>query len=418
MIPLVDALTAAAAKRIAVRLAASVREGELAVQFADGSRRMFGRPGGQPVASLRIHDDDLFRRVVLHGEIGFGEAYVDGLWDSDDLVTLLELGIANRRYVRFNLGWLGAASKLKDVHWHRGKRNTLAGAKYNIQAHYDLSNAFFATFLDETMTYSSAYFTSPDEPLSEAQRNKYGRLCEQAGMTSADHVLEIGGGWGGFAIYAAGRYGCRVTSITISQEQLAFARQRVEEAGLSDLVAIRFCDYRAIAGQYDKIVSIEMFEAVGAEYFTTFFAACDRALRPGGRMAMQVITVPDRSFAALRDGVNWVQKYIFPGGMLPSLAEIERALCRTDFVLTASEDIGAHYALTLRRWRERFESALPEVRALGFDERFIRMWRYYLAVCEAGFLTRNTGDLQIVFDKPAGRHVPTFERPAACIERG
>ena len=401
-------LASQAAKRIILRAASAMREGELTVDLPGGRRRIFGTPGAGRVARLRIHDDDFFWRVLLHGEIGAGEAYVDGLWDSDDLVALMELGVENRRHVQFSSTWLSRASKVKNVRLHRRRRNTAAQAKDNIHAHYDLSNDLFRLFLDETMSYSCAYFSSPGQPLADAQRNKYRMLCERAGIAQGDDVLEIGSGWGGFAIFAAERYGCRVTSITISQEQLELARFRVEEAGLADRVEIRFCDYRDLEGQYDKIVSIEMFEAVGAEYFSTFFEACNRALRPGGRMAMQTISLPDRAFAPVRDGVNWVQKYIFPGGMLPSIAEIERALHGTDLVIDGLEDIGAHYARTLRLWRERFLSRLPEVRALGFDTRFVRMWEYYLAVCEAGFATRNTGDLQIGFSKlPARTELPS-----------
>ncbi len=408
-------LAAQAAKRVILRAASVMREGELTVVLPGGKRRVFGTPGATPAATMRVHDDEFFSRVLLHGEIGAGEAYVDGLWDSDDLVALMELGVENRRHVQFSSMWMSRASKLKNVRLHRGRRNTEAQSKDNIHAHYDLSNDLFRLFLDETMTYSSAYFSSSDQPLADAQRNKYRMLCERAGITKDDHVLEIGSGWGGFAMFAAERYGCRVTSITISEEQFALARERVEQAGLSDRVEIRFCDYRDIEGQYDKIVSIEMFEAVGAEYFETFFQACDRALKPGGRMAMQTISLPDGAFIPVRDGVNWVQKYIFPGGMLPSIAEIERSLHKTDLVIDGLEDIGAHYALTLRQWRERFMSRLPEARALGFDTRFIRMWEYYLAVSEAGFLTRNTSDLQIGFSKlPVRAELP----PAAAASDG
>ena len=397
-----------AARRVVLGMASSMREGELCVVFPNGERRRFGRAGASPSTTLHIHDDEFFARILLGGEIGLGEAYADGLWHADDLVALIELGIANRRHVQLNASRLASLARLKNVRLHRGNRNTVERAKHNIHAHYDLGNEFFRLFLDETMTYSAAHFDSPEQPLADAQRNKYRMLCEQARIAAGDHVLEIGSGWGGFAIFAAQQYGCRVTSITISHEQLALARQRVAEAGLSDRVEILFCDYRNIDGQYDKIVSIEMFEAVGAEYFAAFFAVCARALRPGGRIALQTITVPDRSFEAIQDGVNWVQKYIFPGGMLPSLAAIEHSLRSTDLVIDAAQDIGAHYAITLRRWRERFISQLPAVRALGFDDRFIRIWEYYLALSEAGFLTRNTGDLQISIDRPLARTEPSW----------
>ena len=407
-------VTQQVAKRAIVGLASQMREGQLTAVFPDGKRHEFGGGDGR-TATLYIHDDEFFSRVLLHGEIGFGEAYVDGLWSSDDIVALLELGVANRRHVQFNASWLTQVSRLKNVRVHRGRRNTPENARDNIHAHYDLGNDFFRLFLDETLTYSCACFSSPGETLASAQRNKYRMLCERVGIRRGDHVLEIGSGWGGFAMFAAEEYGCRVTSITISQEQLALARERVADAGLQDRVSIEFCDYRDISGTYDAIVSIEMFEAVGADYFETFFRACDAALKPGGRMAMQTITTPDRSFAAVRDGVNWIQKYIFPGGMLPSVAELERSLRSTSLILTGVDDIGPHYAMTLRRWREAFMERLPEVRAMGFDTRFIRMWEYYLATSEAGFLTRNTSDVQVVFEKPLSRTMPSFAGPPACM---
>ncbi len=408
-----------AARRIVLSMASKLREGELTLVLPGGEKHVFGRSGSMPAATLFIHDDEFFARVLLHGEIGAGEAYADGLWHADDLVALIELGIANRRHMQLNASWLSTVARLKDLRFHRENRNTVDRAKDNIHAHYDLGNDFFRLFLDDTMTYSCAYFDMPEQSLEDAQRSKYQRLCERAAIAPSDHVLEIGCGWGGFAIHAAQTYGCRVTAITISHEQLAFARQRVADAGLADLVDVRLCDYRHVAGQFDKIVSIEMFEAVGAEYYEEFFSMCARLLRPGGRLTMQTITVPDRSFEALRDGVNWVQKYIFPGGMLPSIVVIERALRPTDLVLDGFDDIGAHYALTLRRWRERFLAQLPAVRDIGFDDKFIRTWEYYLALSEAGFLTRNTGDAQLTLAKPLARFEPRWSRAdsASQMER-
>jgi cyclopropane-fatty-acyl-phospholipid synthase len=381
-------------------MASSIADGELRARMPGGRVAVLGTPGAHRRASIDIHDDAFFRRVLLGGEIGFGEAYVEGLWDSDDIIGLLVFAIESRRTLQFNRGLLALPTRLRDLRLHRARRNTPRRAASNVHAHYDLGNAFFSLFLDETMTYSCAFFASPDDSLADAQREKYRRICRQVDLSGDDHVLEIGCGWGGFAIFAAQQYGCRVTCITISEEQLVYARRKVAEAALASLIEVEFRDYRNIAGQYDKIVSIEMVEAVGAEYFATFFEACDRALRPGGRMALQAITVPDRSFEALRAGVNWMQKYIFPGGMLPSVSAIERATRDTSLLISRLEDIGDHYATTLHHWRERFLSQLPAVRAMGFDDPFIRTWDYYLAACEAGFLTRNTSDLQIVFDKP------------------
>ena len=390
----------AMARRLVVGLASSIRDGRLSVEFPDGNMAVYGPLSAQRSATLRVLDNAFFTRVLLHGEIGFGEAYTDGLWSTEDLAGLLELGILNRRYPSLNASWLARLSRLRNRRLLPGRGNTRTKSKKDIHAHYDLGNGFFPLFLDETMTYSCALFSSEEEPLAEAQRNKYRAVCEKAGLAPGDSVLEIGTGWGGFALFAAQNYGCKVTTITISEEQLVLARQRVEEAGLSSAIDVRLCDYRDVTGQFDKIVSIEMFEAVGAKHFETFFHQCDAVLRPGGRMCMQVITVPNRAFQAQRDGLNWLQKHIFLRGVLPSISEIERALTSTALLISHVEEIGSHYIATLRWWRERFLANLPAVRALGFDDRFIRKWEYYLAACEAGFRTRTIGNLHVVFDKP------------------
>jgi cyclopropane-fatty-acyl-phospholipid synthase len=394
-------LAVEAARGLLVQLASRIKQGSLRIEFPDGSVRLFGQPGAAPAADLKILDPAFYRQVAIGGEIGFGEAYVDGSWQSSDLVSLLSLGILNRQNVSLKLPGLRRMTQLADRGLHLSRRNTADQARENILAHYDLGNDFFRLFLDQTLTYSCAVFSNPEQSLAEAQHTKYLMLCEKARIGRNDHVLEIGSGWGGFAIYAARKYGCRVTTITISQEQLALARRRVEGAGLADQVEVLLCDYRQIDGQYDAVVSIEMLEAVGAEYFPTFFKKVDESLKPGGHAAIQVITVPERNYVALREGVNWVQKYIFPGGMLPSLAEIERSLADSSLVITEVQDIGPHYATTLRRWRAAFWENLAAARALGFDDRFIRMWEYYLASSEASFITRNTSDLQIVLEKPA-----------------
>lgn len=392
-------LAVEAARGVLVQVASRIKHGSLRIEFPDGAVRLFGQAGAAPAADLTILDPAFYRQVALAGEIGFGEAYVDGVWRSSDLVTLLTLGILNRPHLNLNLPGLRRMTQLADRRLHLSRRNTSNQARENIHNHYDLGNDFFRLFLDQTLTYSCAYFSNPEQSLAEAQHNKYLMLCEKARVGRDDHVLEIGSGWGGFAIYAARNYGCRVTSVTTSEEQLALAQRRVEGAGLADQIEIVLCDYREISGQYDAVVSIEMLEAVGAEYLPTFFKKVDESLKPGARAAIQVITVPDRNYAALRDGVNWVQKYVFPGGMLPSLAEMERSLAETGLLITEVQDIGPHYATTLRRWRTAFMENLPAVRALGFDDRFIRTWEYYLAISEASFITRNTADLQVVFEK-------------------
>jgi len=327
---------------------------------------------------------------------------MDGLWSSPDLAALIAVAALNRESLALSAGWWRAPAELRRIIAHRLRRNTRSQSRRNISAHYDLGNDFFRLFLDETMTYSSAVFASPDQSLSDAQRNKYRLIAEGAGLGAGQHVLEIGSGWGGFALYAAGELGCRVTSITISKEQHDLARERVRAAGLQDLVDIQLRDYREISGTYDAIVSIEMLEAVGADFFETFFEACDRALAPGGKMSLQSITFPDAAYETQRRGANWIQTYVFPGGLCPSLAVIERASHNTRLLIRSVTDISPDYARTLRAWRTRFMTQLEPVRRLGFDEPFVRMWEYYLALSEAGFATGISQDLQIVFEKRRG----------------
>jgi cyclopropane-fatty-acyl-phospholipid synthase len=390
------------AERLGLAAAARIKVGCLTVVLPDGRRRVFGDPASEHRGEIHIHDEEAGVRILLHGEVGAGEGYVDGLWSSPDLEALIRLAALNRSALALAEGWwrvpFGVPRKLA----HRARRNTTTQARQNIAAHYDLGNDFYRLFLDDTMTYSSAVFDSPEQSLADAQRNKYRRIAEGAGLTRGMHVLEIGSGWGGFALYAAGDIGCRVTSITISREQHDLARERVRAAGLEGLVDIQMRDYRDIEGHYDAIVSIEMLEAVGAEYFSTFFEACDRALAPGGRLSLQVITFPDASYEAQRRGANWIQTYIFPGGLCPSLAVIERSMHGTRLLIREVSDIAPSYVRTLRAWRTRFLENVDAVRAQGFDDRFIRMWEYYLALSEAGFATGLTQDLQIVMEKGRG----------------
>jgi cyclopropane-fatty-acyl-phospholipid synthase len=284
---------------------------------------------------------------------------------------------------------------------HAARANRLGRSKRNIAAHYDLSNDLYATFLDDTMTYSAAFFESPTATLEEAQEAKYRRLAEKARVDAGCHVLEIGCGWGGFAVYAASTYGCRVTGITLSEEQAALARRRVTEAGLDHLVDIRIVDYREVDGSYDRIVSIEMLEAVGHRYLGTYFETIDRLLAPDGLAAIQVITIPEQRYASYRRRPDFIQRYIFPGGHLPSLEAMAGSMGqRSELYVDDVENIGMHYAETLRRWRERFLERGDDVRALGFDEPFVRMWEFYLAYCEAAFLARYIGDLQLVLTRP------------------
>jgi cyclopropane-fatty-acyl-phospholipid synthase len=374
----------------------------LAVELPDGSRHVFGDRASARRAEIRVHDMAALQRILVNGETGAGEGYMDGLWSSPDLVALIELASLNRASLALSAGWWRVPGQLVRTFAHRARRNTRAGSRRNIAAHYDLGNDFYRLFLDETLTYSSAVFASPDQSLADAQRNKYRIIAERAGLARGRHVLEIGTGWGGFALYAAGELGCRVTSITISRAQWELSRERVRAAGLEGLVDVQLRDYREISGTYDAIVSIEMLEAVGAEYFATFFAVCDRALAPGGRMSLQSITFPDAAYESQRRGANWIQRYIFPGGLCPSLAVIERSTRDTNLLITGVEDIAPHYVRTLRAWRNRFLEQLDAVRAMGFDDPFVRMWEYYLALSEAAFATGATQDLQLVFEKRRG----------------
>ena len=408
--------------RVGLEAAERIRHGRLTVVLPNGQRRVYGDPSSDMTAEIRLHDRQALVRILVGGETGGGEGFVDGLWSSPDVAALLRLAARNREALALANGWFRAPAQAARTLAHRRRRNTRTGARRNIAAHYDLGNDFYRLFLDETMTYSSAVFTSPDQPLADAQRNKYAVMAANAGLERGQHVLEIGTGWGGFALYAAGELGCRVTSVTISREQFELARERVRAAGLDDLVHIELRDYRDVTGTYDAIVSIEMLEAVGHENLPAFFEVCDRSLRPGGRLSLQVITFPDASYERQRQGANWIQTYIFPGGLCPSLAVIERATQDTRLLIRGTTDIADSYVLTLRAWRERFLTRVEEVRALGFDERFIRMWEYYPALSEAGFATGISQDQQIVLEKARGlgrapARRPAISRTPACAVR-
>ncbi len=385
------------AARLVLDRLSRVGRGHLVVRLPDGSVRTFsGRSeGASPVMELDVHRWRFFPRLLRRGDVGAGESYVDGDWSSPDLVGLTRWFLANEAELAPpNL--LGAIGRVRDRVAHLLRSNTRRQAKRNIHAHYDLSNELYAAFLDETMTYSSALFDRPGLNLEAAQRRKYRRLVEWAGLSAGDEVLEIGCGWGGFAEVAAGEVGCRVTGITLSDEQAAFARERLRRCGLEELVSIEVVDYRDVAGRFDAVVSIEMLEAVGHRFLDGFFAACDRVLRPGGRMALQTITIPDQVYDRYRRGTDWIRATIFPGGHLPSLGAIQGAMARrSSLVVERLDDMAEHYAITLRRWRRRFWAAEDRIRGLGFDDRFMRTWDFYLATCEAAFSQRQIGVLQL-----------------------
>ena len=386
--------------RSAMGLLKRMDRGSLRVELPDGRELQFGGRETGPDAHLKIHDFALARFVLFNGHLGAAEAYLRGLWDSDDLTAFLQYFAENRR--AFEAHFRGSAlARFAQRIAHLRRRNSRTGSKHNIEFHYDLGNAFYEQWLDPTMTYSSARFLDPNEDLARAQVNKYRSLAEQIDLKPEHHVLEIGCGWGGFAEYAAGTVGARVTGITISQEQLAFAQERMRRLGLEDRVTIEYRDYRDVTENYDRIVSIEMIEAVGEEYWPAYFGQLHDRLKPGGRVGLQAITICDDSFPIYRKSADFIQRYIFPGGMLPSPGALREQVQKVGLEWQADSFFGLDYAVTLKRWRDRFLTAWPEIRPLGFDERFRRMWEYYLAYCEAGFRSGNIDVGQITLTRPA-----------------
>lgn len=390
------------AKAIFLRSLESLRGGTLEL-ITDGRTLRFGEPCGELHATVAVDNERFFQRAVSGGDIGLGEAWMDGDWSSPDLVAVVRLAVRNlARDESHKL--LSAVRGGFDILRHRLRKNSVTGSRRNIRAHYDLSNDFFQLFLDRGMSYSCAFYEHGGDSLEAAQFQKLDRICRQLRLGPQDHVLEIGTGWGAFAEHAARHYGCRVTTTTISAEQYQYAWDRFACIPESDCIELLQQDYRNLRGQFDKIVSIEMFEAVGLRYYDDFFRACDRLLRPDGCMFLQTITMNDQTFPSYQRRSDWIQKYIFPGSELASVVEAMRSLARvTSLSLHHAEDIGRHYARTLADWRARFNGRLPEARALGFDERFIRMWDYYLGYCEGAFLERHIGDCQFFLTKKSWR---------------
>ncbi|MDB2677029.1 cyclopropane-fatty-acyl-phospholipid synthase family protein [Alphaproteobacteria bacterium] len=375
-----------AAQRILFFLLQNLKGGELQVALPDGEVVTFGKSSADGAAVLKVHDNAFFNRTLRHGAMGFAESYMDGQWSSPDIAKLLILFNNNMTMLQKSIGKNRLTQWLNRI-IHILRPNTREGAKRNIHAHYDLGNEFYALWLDATMTYSSALFRDSQQTLRDAQTEKYRALAASTNIGPDDHVLEIGCGWGGFAEFAAREIGCKVTGITISNEQLVFAQNRIAMAGLSDKVDFRFCDYRDLEEQFDRIVSIEMFEAVGESYWPTYFDQIHNCLKPGGKAGLQIITISEQRFESYRKKTDFIQRYIFPGGMLPSPERLDREFASADLSLLAREDFAHDYARTLEEWRHRFLDVWPEVKALGFDERFRNMWEYYLAYCEAGFST-------------------------------
>ena len=366
-----------------------------------GVTRRFGSPSRDGLdAAMTVHRSDFYRQIALEGSLGAAASYLDGDWDADDLTTAFRILARSMNSTSEMDRGVARAGRTVARFAHRLARNTVRGSRRNIEAHYDLSNEFFELFLDPTLMYSSALFEDESMSLEDASLAKLERICSVMDIGPDDDVIEIGTGWGGFAVHAAENYGAKITTTTISHNQHAKAIERVNDAGLNDRVNVLTTDYRELTGQYDKLVSIEMIEAVGHEYFGTFFRKCDELLKPGGRMMIQVITMPEQRYAGYLKSVDFIQKYIFPGGCCPSIGAMQDAVGRnTNLRLVQQEDFGISYALTLREWRKRFHDRIDDVRALGFDERFVRMWNYYFCYCEAAFLERAVGVSHLVWEK-------------------
>ncbi len=402
------------AKRAVLRRLRGMTEGSLVIKDQQETHH-FGNRGGDGLhATIFVHHPLFYRLVAFDGTIGAGEAFMAGHFQCSDLTAAVQLLLRNRNVLDgMDDRSLRISAPLHKVfHWLH--RNTRGGSRRNIGTHYDLGNDFFALFLDETMMYSSAVYPRPDAVLEEAAVTKLDHICRKLNLTPQDHVLEIGTGWGGFAIHAARNYGCRVTTTTISRQQYEYARKKIDAAGLAGRITLLLSDYRDLAGSYDKLVSIEMIESIGHQYLDTFFEKCSALLKPSGMLLLQAITIADQRYEAAKRSVDFIQRYIFPGGFLPSVSVMVQATARsTDMRLFHLEDIGYHYATTLHHWRERFTQNLSKVRGLGYSETFIRMWEFYFCYCEGGFLERAIGNAQLLLVKPDCRSQPITPPMAA-----
>jgi len=371
----------------------------------------FGDPRSELSAQLLVHRERFFARALLGGDTAMGEAYMDGDWSTPALVSLMRLAVRNLSQLEKSNSFFSSLSRFADRLRQRVRKNTVEGSRRNIHAHYDLSNEFFRLLLDPRMVYSCAWYESAQDSLETAQFQKLDRICRKLDLVPGDRVLEIGTGWGGFALHAARNYGCHVTTTTISQQQYEYARSLFDVEDRDQRIELLLKDYRELSGLFDKIVSIEMFEAVGFDHYDEFFGACDRLLKPDGSMLLQTITMNEQRFAQYLKQSDWIQKYIFPGAQLASLRGVLDSLARaTCLSLFHAEDMGAHYARTLAAWRENFLNSIAEVKTLGFDDRFIRMWDYYLGFCEGAFLERHISDFQLLVTKNYNPR-PLFQEP-------
>ncbi len=393
------------ARRIVLDKLRHLHHGQITLVDADGTQT-FGRaePSFPLAVKLWVRSPAFYSDVAFGGSVGAGEAYIHGGWETSDLVALDRILLRNRDVLENMEGGAALLARPLRKAFHWLNRNTRTGSRRNIAAHYDLGNEFYALWLDPQMMYSCAWYESPDTSLEEAAVAKLDRICRRLDLGPGDRVVEIGTGWGGFAVHAAKHYGCHVTTTTISRKQHEYARRRIDDEGLGDRITLLLDDYRDLDGHYDKLVSIEMIEAVGHEYMDTFFRKCASLLKPDGQMLLQAITIADQRYDYARRNVDFIKRYVFPGGFLPSITAMTSALTRvTDLRAVNIDDIGLHYAWTLRDWRERFLGRLDDVRAQGYSGEFIRLWDFYLTYCESAFLERVIGDVQLHAIKPAAR---------------
>ena len=418
IIPLEESMLPAAAKspsllaqlgrKLLLTQLSKLQNGCLRIVEPAGDHR-FGKrtPECDLAATVHVENAQFFADVAFGGTVGAGEAYIRGLWKCDDLTALVRIFLLNRDLMNGMDGRWAVFTKPFLKAFHTLNRNSKEGSARNISAHYDLGNDLYELMLDETMMYSCAIYPRPHATLHEAQVAKLDAVCQKLALTPQDHLVEIGTGWGGLAIHAATNYGCRVTTTTISREQHDFAKAKIEKLGLANRITLLFQDYRDLQGQYDKLVSIEMIEAVGADFLETYLAKCSSLLKPSGTMLLQAITIQDQLYEHALGQVDYIQRFIFPGSFIPSITAITTAASQaTDLKVSHLEDIGPHYAATLRHWRERFFANLPAVRKLGLNDSFVRMWEFYLCYCEGGFMERALGDVHILLSKPGARREP------------
>lgn len=406
----INSLSSSLLRRGVLRQLAHLKQGQLVI-FEDGERRVFGSAGSLLQGEIHVLDAAAWGLVASNGSIGAGEAFIHGYWSSPDLTAVVRVFVSNLDVLDALEGGLAKLGRpfVQGLHWLN--RNTRQGSRKNISAHYDLGNELFEQFLDPTMMYSAAQFHSFEDSLEQAQLNKLARICRKLDLKASDHLLEIGTGWGSMALYAAQHYGCTVTTTTLSQKQYDFTARRIEALGLQGQVTLLLKDYRDLTGQYDKLVSIEMIEAVGHRFMPVYFKQCAHLLKSNGLMLLQAITIREQRYEQARRSVDFIQRYIFPGGALPSVQKMLEIVSRdTDMNLLHMEDFGLHYARTLRLWHENFRRAQGQLRELGYDECFLRLWEFYLCYCEGGFLERTIGTAQLLLAKPAAMPAPLLGR--------